>query len=56
MAVQIQAIEVEMDQHINRTLETATASMPEMMELLWKFIEGWHAGVALARRTSRQPR
>ncbi len=49
MAVQIQAIQAEMDQRIDRILESATAPVPEMMKLLWKFIEGQPAGEALAR-------
>lgn len=54
MAVQVQRIEAEMEQIINQILETATSSVPEMMELLWKFIAGRPAGAALARRTGRQ--
>lgn len=56
LAVQVQAIEMEMEAVINSILETATAPVSEMMELLWKFIAGRPAGEALARRSGRQLR
>jgi DNA-binding MarR family transcriptional regulator len=55
-AIQVQAIEAEMDAVIIGILETATTLVPEMMELLWKFVTGRPAGEALARRTGRQSR
>jgi DNA-binding MarR family transcriptional regulator len=54
MATRVQGIEAEMDQIINGVLESATIPTGEMMDLLWKFIEGRPAGEALARRTGRQ--
>lgn len=56
MAARVRGIEAEMEALIHQILETATSSVPEMMELLWKFVEGRPAGEALARRTGRQPR
>jgi hypothetical protein len=43
-----------MYQIINGILESATTPPTEMIDLLWKFIEGRPAGEALARRTGRQ--
>ncbi len=56
LATEVQAIEAEMEAVINQILETATSAVPEMMELLWKFIDGRPAGEALALRTGRQLR
>jgi DNA-binding MarR family transcriptional regulator len=53
LAVQVQAIEAEMEAVINQILEPTTTPVAEMMELLWKFIAGRPAGEALARRTGR---
>jgi DNA-binding MarR family transcriptional regulator len=55
-ATRVQAIEAEMETLINQILATATSSVPEMMELLWKFVDGRPAGAALARRTGRRAR
>jgi DNA-binding MarR family transcriptional regulator len=56
MAGRVQAIEAEMEAVIHQIVEATTVPVREMMELLWKFIDGRPAGEALARRTGRQPR
>jgi len=48
---QVKAVEGEMYQQINDLL--AGESLPHVIELLWRFVEGRPAGDALARRTGR---
>jgi len=52
MAAKVSAIESQFYEAITGIVKDA--SMPEMLGLLWRFVEGKPAGMALARRMGRK--
>jgi DNA-binding MarR family transcriptional regulator len=52
MAANVAALEAQFYEAIADLIKDAP--LPEMLELLWRFVEGKPAGAALARRTGRK--